>query len=382
MPLLALDYEHMFAYDECRRWGERVRIEREALSGAISLVLDEGYIAIEARPRAGLTLFLAQVGSELVKKCKGDLLYVNAAAGEGDIMAQIGEKMGCVWRSALSTTEFLHDLKRAAPLVLLIDGAERLTAPEKAQLTLFCHAFRNERMFAPALSQVYVVVGAREAWEAASVQLDYFSLREVAELLSRPTRDNVSVALYAWTKGSPALTREVVQALGCREVVQALGCNEVNVDSVYRVVREIAEKGRLKRIAQEKPSLQEMRRRGLAAERVIPAMQLALKLAQCQGGGLVINRELREVRFQGRLLPLFPQEMRILCLLAANPGRVFTPGQIYSGISGGQGVYGGENSVKAQVSRLRQKLPHSVPWITTKRGLGYSFNSQVTYVLI
>jgi len=382
MPLLALDYEHMFAYDGCRRWGERVRIEREALSGAISLVLDEGYIAIEARPRAGLTLFLAQVGSELVKKCKGDLLYVNAAAGEGDIMAQIGEKMGCVWRSALSTTEFLHDLKRAAPLVLLIDGAERLTAPEKAQLTLFCHAFRNERMFAPALSQVYVVVGAREAWEAASVQLDYFSLREVAELLSRPTRDNVSVALYAWTKGSPALTREVVQALGCREVVQALGCNEVNVDSVYRVVREIAEKGRLKRIAQEKPSLQEMRRRGLAAERVIPAMQLALKLAQCQGGGLVINRELREVRFQGRLLPLFPQEMRILCLLAANPGRVFTPGQIYSEISGGQGVYGGENSVKAQVSRLRQKLPHSVPWITTKRGLGYSFNSQVTYVLI
>ncbi|MBS3873247.1 MAG: response regulator transcription factor, partial [Firmicutes bacterium] len=165
-------------------------------------------------------------------------------------------------------------------------------------------------------------------------------------------------------------------------VVQALGCNEVNVDSVYRVVREIAEKGRLKRIAQEKPSLQEMRRRGLAAERVIPAMQLALKLAQCQGGGLVINRELREVRFQGRLLPLFPQEMRILCLLAANPGRVFTPGQIYSEISGGQGVYGGENSVKAQVSRLRQKLPHSVPWITTKRGLGYSFNSQVTYVLI
>ena len=382
MPLLALDYEHMFAYDGCRRWGERVRIEREALSGAISLVLDEGYIAIEARPRAGLTLFLAQVGSELVKKCKGDLLYVNAAAGEVDIMAQIGEKMGCVWRSALSTTEFLHDLKRAAPLVLLIDGAERLTAPEKAQLTLFCHAFRNERMFAPALSQVYVVVGAREAWEAASVQLDYFSLREVAELLSRPTRDNVSVALYAWTKGSPALTREVVQALGCREVVQALGCNEVNVDSVYRVVREIAEKGRLKRIAQEKPSLQEMRRRGLAAERVIPAMQLALKLAQCQGGGLVINRELREVRFQGRLLPLFPQEMRILCLLAANPGRVFTPGQIYSEISGGQGVYGGENSVKAQVSRLRQKLPHSVPWITTKRGLGYSFNSQVTYVLI
>ena len=363
----------MFEYDGIRRWGEHVRIEREALSGAIALVLDEGYIAIEARPRAGLTLFLSQVGSELVKKCNGDLLYVNAAGGEGDIMAQIGEKMGCVWPSALPTTEFLHDLKRAAPLVLLIDGAERLTAPEKAQLALFCHAFRNERMFSPALAEVYVVVGAREAWEAASVQLDYFSPREVAELLSRPTRDNVSVALYAWTKGSPALTREVAQALGCREV---------NVDSVYRVVREIAEKGRLKRIAQERPSLQELRRRGLAAERVIPAMQLALKLAQCQGGGLVINRELCEVRFQGRLLPLFPQEMRILCFLAANPGRVFTPGQIYSEISGGQGVYGGENSVKAQVSRLRQKLPHSVPWITTKRGLGYSFNPQATYVLV
>ena len=76
------------------------------------------------------------------------------------------------------------------------------------------------------------------------------------------------------------------------------------------------------------------------------------------------------------------RETRILCLLAANPGRVFTPGQIYSEISGGQGLHGGENSVKAQVSRLRQKLPHPTPWILTKRGLGYSFNPQVTYALI
>jgi len=363
----------MFAYDGCRRWGDGVRIEREALSGAIALAIDEGYIAIESRPRAGLTLFLSQVGGELARKCHGDLLYVNAATKESDITTLIGEKMGCAWHSDLSTAEFLRDLQRAAPLVLLIDSADHLTAPEKGQLTVLCQAFRNERMFVPALSQVYVVVGAREAWEGASVSLDYFSLREVGDLLRRAANDHVSLALYAWTKGSPALTREVALALGCREV---------NVDDVYNVVRELAEKGRLKRIAAAKPSLQDLRRRGLAAERVVPAMQLALKLACSYDGRLVINRELKETRFQGRLLPLFPQETRILCLLAENPGRVFTPGQIYREISGGQGLYGGENSVKAQVSRLRQKLPPTTPWILTKRGLGYSFNPQVTYVLI
>jgi len=352
-----------------------MRIEREVLSFATALAIDEGYIVIEARPRAGLTLFLSQVGSELARKCHGELLYVNASTQESEILSLIGEKMGCAWHSALSTTEFLRDLQRAAPLVLLIDSAERLSAPEKVQITALCKAFRNERMFVPALSQVYVVVGARETWEGANVNLDYFSPYEVGELLSRPASDHVSLALYAWTKGSPSLTREVAQAL-------ALGCREVNVDAVYSVVRELAGKGLLKRSAAEKPSLPELRRRGLAAERVIPAMQLALKLALSYDGRLVINRELKEVRFQGRLLPLFPQETRILCLLAEHPGRVFAPGQIYSEISGGQGVYGGENSVKAQVSRLRQKLPPTTPWILTKRGLGYSFNPQVTYVLI
>ena len=350
-----------------------MRIEREVLSSTMALAIEEGYIVIEARPRAGLTLFLSQVGSELARKCHGELLYVNAATKESEILSLIGEKMGCAWHSALSVTEFLRDLQRAAPLVLLIDSAERLAAPEKLQITTLCKAFRNERMFVPALSQVHVVVGAREAWDGASVNLDYFSPREVGELISRPASDRVSLALYAWTKGSPSLTREVALAIGCREV---------NVDAVYSVVRELAGKGLLKRIAAEKPSLPELRRRGLAAERVIPAMQLALKLAHRHDGGLVINREFMEARFQGRLLPLFPQETRILCLLAANPGRVFTPGQIYSEISGGQGVHGGENSVKAQVSRLRQKLPPITPWILTKRGLGYSFNPQVTYVLI
>jgi len=88
-----------------------------------------------------------------------------------------------------------------------------------------------------------------------------------------------------------------------------------------------------------------------------------------------------EVRYGGRLLPLFPQEMRILCLLATHPGRVYSAAQIYAELTGGQELYLGERSIKAQVSRLRGKLPHGQTWIITRRGFGYSFNPQAPIML-
>ncbi|MBT9152691.1 MAG: Heme response regulator HssR [Firmicutes bacterium] len=350
-----------------------MRVEREVLAAALALAEEEGHVLVEAKPRAGLTLFLAQVGSRLAAGCAGSLVYVNAAASSGPIVPQIGEKVGCSWSCSMSAQHFLRDLAPSAPLVLLIDGAEHLTLAERGQLEALCQALRSERLFVPALASVYVVMGAREPWACSKLHLGYFTLREVALLLKKPERDRVSLALYAWTGGAPELVREAALALECRES---------DVGAVYQVVREMAEHGRLKRVAAGKPSLAELRRLGLAGERVVPAMRLAQKMTQSLGSGLVINRSLMEVRYRGRLLALFPQEMRILFVLAEHPGRVFTPSQIYSLITGGQGLYGGENSVKAQVSRLRQKLPPPTPWILTKRGLGYAFNTQATYSLI
>ncbi|MDP3486795.1 MAG: winged helix-turn-helix domain-containing protein, partial [Bacillota bacterium] len=97
---------------------------------------------------------------------------------------------------------------------------------------------------------------------------------------------------------------------------------------------------------------------------------------------LTINRDTMEVRHRGRLLPLFPQETRILCHLATNPGRIYTPAQIYTSVTGGQNLYLGEKSVKAQMSRLRSKLPLGHEWIITRRGLGYTFSPQAPCTLI
>jgi len=350
-----------------------VRVEREAVAKSLALARDEGFVVIEARPKSGLTMFLAQVGSYLAKESGGEAVYVNAAVGSTPIFQRLGEKLGSNWGTHPNVPGILQDLAQAAPLVLLIDGLERSTAQEKSLFETICQAFRSERLFVPALGKVFVVLGTRDTWHGSKVRLGYFNRTEVATLLGRSPEDHVAQALYAWTAGAPELVREVAMQLDHRED---------RVSAVHRAVRGLAQIGRLRRIALDQPSQGELSRLGLAGDRIVPAMKLALKINQGQGSGLVINRHMLEARYQGRLIALFPQEARILCLLAANPGRILTAEQIYSEITGGQGLYAGEGSVKAQVSRLRQKLPPPSQWIITKRGIGYYFNPYVTFRLI
>lgn len=350
-----------------------MRIEREAFSRALCILEEEGYLVVESRPRAGLTLFLSQVGSHLMSVHRGRLAYINAGVSGTSVITEMGERLGCEWTNGCSLREFISALETSAPVVLVIDGAENIPQGQQAELNDMLRAFKNERMFRQGLSQVHIVVGTNALWEGARLQLGYFTRTEVARLLRRKSDDRVALALYAWARGAPELTRDLATALTC---------NETNPGAVYAVVRESATRGRLRHVAAGKPSIHELRKLGLAEERVVPAVKLAMKLASACEPGLTINRETMEVRYQGRLLALFPQEARILCLLAGSPGRVFTPAQIYDSITGGQGLYLGEKSVKAQVSRLRQKLPEGTEWIITRRGLGYAFNPQCLFTLV
>ncbi|XVV09011.1 winged helix-turn-helix domain-containing protein [Actinoplanes sp. CA-131856] len=77
----------------------------------------------------------------------------------------------------------------------------------------------------------------------------------------------------------------------------------------------------------------------------------------------------RQVMLDGEMLPLTRLEFDLLLFLAERPRRVFTRGQLLSGVWGYD--HTGERTVDVHVRRLRLKLGGSVPVITTVYGVGY-----------
>ncbi len=90
--------------------------------------------------------------------------------------------------------------------------------------------------------------------------------------------------------------------------------------------------------------------------------------------GLTILPDRYEVLYNGNVLPLSITEFRILCLLARNPGRVFSRVQIISAIKGDDYPVT-ERSVDVQILGLRKKLSKYGEDIgkivETIRGVGY-----------
>ncbi|XVU21812.1 winged helix-turn-helix domain-containing protein [Actinoplanes sp. CA-054009] len=77
----------------------------------------------------------------------------------------------------------------------------------------------------------------------------------------------------------------------------------------------------------------------------------------------------RQVTLDGEVLPLTRLEFDLLLFLAERPRRVFTRGQLLTGVWGYD--HTGERTVDVHVRRLRLKLGASVPVITTVYGVGY-----------
>ena len=77
----------------------------------------------------------------------------------------------------------------------------------------------------------------------------------------------------------------------------------------------------------------------------------------------------RQVVVDDQVLPLTRLEFDLLQFLADNPRRVFTRGQLLSGVWGYE--HTGERTVDVHVRRLRVKLGNQVPLVTTVYGVGY-----------
>ena len=87
----------------------------------------------------------------------------------------------------------------------------------------------------------------------------------------------------------------------------------------------------------------------------------------------------RQVMLDGQLLPLTRLEFDLLLFLAERPRRVFTRGQLLSGVWGYE--HTGERTVDVHVRRLRLKLGAGLPLITTVYGVGYRLSDDARIVI-
>lgn len=92
-------------------------------------------------------------------------------------------------------------------------------------------------------------------------------------------------------------------------------------------------------------------------------------------GGIEIDDAAKEVRVDGELICLTPKEYDILKLLMQNPGRVYSPKEIYSTVWK-EKPFGTDNTVAVHIRHLREKIeinPAEPRYLKVIFGQGYKF---------
>lgn len=92
-----------------------------------------------------------------------------------------------------------------------------------------------------------------------------------------------------------------------------------------------------------------------------------------QSGGLILNDDTKEVTVDGTEVRLTPTEYRILALLTANTGRVYTIYQIYDAVWE-EPAFNPENTVVVHIRHIREKIeinPKEPRYLKVVWGTGY-----------
>lgn len=89
--------------------------------------------------------------------------------------------------------------------------------------------------------------------------------------------------------------------------------------------------------------------------------------------GLILNKNTKMVTVYGKELRLISTEYKILELLMANKGRVFSIEEIYERVWE-ETIYNGENTVSVHIRRIREKIeinPKEPDYLKVVWGIGY-----------
>ena len=100
---------------------------------------------------------------------------------------------------------------------------------------------------------------------------------------------------------------------------------------------------------------------------------------QTEKRGLEINTENYQVLKNGKTVDLTQREYELLAFLAANPGKVYSRGDLMEQVWNYGYVGDDVRTVDVTVRRLREKIeddPANPERILTRRGIGYYYNAQ------
>lgn len=100
---------------------------------------------------------------------------------------------------------------------------------------------------------------------------------------------------------------------------------------------------------------------------------LEVKNSVYQSGGLVVDDETKQVTVDGEEVKLTPVQYKILKLLIANAGRVYSIDQIYENVWN-EAAFNSENTVAVHIRRIREKIelnPKEPKYLKVVWGIGY-----------
>lgn len=100
---------------------------------------------------------------------------------------------------------------------------------------------------------------------------------------------------------------------------------------------------------------------------------LEVKSSVYQSGGLLVDDETKQVIVDGEEVKLTPVQYKILKLLIANAGRVYSIDQIYENVWN-EAALNSENTVAVHIRRIREKIelnPKEPKYLKVVWGIGY-----------
>ncbi|MEN6391863.1 MAG: response regulator transcription factor [Syntrophomonas sp.] len=100
---------------------------------------------------------------------------------------------------------------------------------------------------------------------------------------------------------------------------------------------------------------------------------LDVKSGIYRSGGLVVDDETKQVSVDGEEVKLTPVQYKILKLLIANAGRVYSIDQIYENVWN-EAAFNSENTVAVHIRRIREKIelnPKEPKYLKVVWGIGY-----------
>ncbi len=100
---------------------------------------------------------------------------------------------------------------------------------------------------------------------------------------------------------------------------------------------------------------------------------MEIKSQVYRSGGLFIDDESKQVTVDGEEVKLTPVQYKILKLLTANAGRVFSIDEIYENVWN-EAAFSAENTVAVHIRRIREKIeinPKEPKYLKVVWGIGY-----------